>query len=76
MQHIFSHQKKHIITLKTKDLSIGISKRDSYEDTAKNRPAFTRYNYAHLFYHNWLNIVYQETPYCLEDIGRGKFCVR
>lgn len=76
MQHIFSHQKKHIITLKTKDLSTGIFKRDSYEDTAKNRPAFTRYNYALLFSHNWLNIVYQEMPYCLEDIGRGKFCVR
>jgi homoserine O-succinyltransferase len=25
--------------------------------------------HAHLFFSNWLNYVYQETPYCLDDLG-------
>ena len=25
-------------------------------------------SYAHLFYHNWLNFVYQETPYSLDHL--------
>lgn len=61
---------------KKKGLPISVPKHYYPKDNDKNRPVFTWCSYAHLFYHNWLNIVYQETPYCLEDIGRGKFCVR
>lgn len=61
---------------KNKGLPISVPKHYYPKDNDKNQPVFTWCSYAHLFYHNWLNIVYQETPYCLEDIGRGKFCVR
>ena len=41
-----------------------------YPDNDDRRtPAFTWCSYAHIFYHNWLNLVYQETPYIPEEIG-------
>ena len=39
-------------------------------DDDRYMPAFTWCSYAHIFYHNWLNLVYQETPYVPEEIGR------
>jgi homoserine O-succinyltransferase len=38
-------------------------------DDDRYTPAFTWCSYAHIFYHNWLNLVYQETPYVPEEIG-------
>lgn len=60
---------------KQKGLSIALPQHYYPRNNDKNKPVFTWCSYAHLFYHNWLNIVYQETPYYAEDIGRGKFCV-
>ena len=37
-------------------------------DDPQERPRFVWCSYAHLFYHNWLNFVYQETPYSLDDL--------
>ncbi len=34
----------------------------------QNHPRFVWCSYAHLFYHNWLNLVYQDTPYKLNDM--------
>lgn len=53
---------------KNKGLPIAIPKHYYPDDKDTNEPVFTWCSYAHLFYHNWLNIVYQETPYHLEDI--------
>ena len=61
---------------KNKGLPTGVPKHYYPKNNDKNAPVFTWCSYAHLFYHNWLNIVYQETPYCLEDTVHGKFCVR
>ena len=35
----------------------------------RNTPNFIWCSYAHIFYHNWLNLVYQETPYVPEQIA-------
>ncbi len=37
-------------------------------DDPQERPRFVWCSYAHLFYHNWLNFVYQETPYDLKTL--------
>jgi len=37
-------------------------------DDPMERPRFVWCSYAHLFYHNWLNWVYQETPYDLRKL--------
>lgn len=42
-----------------------------FDDPAE-RPRFVWCSYAHLFYHNWLNLVYQETPYDLKEIAPYK----
>jgi homoserine O-succinyltransferase len=34
-------------------------------------PDFIWCSYAHLFYHNWLNVVYQETPYDLSRLNQS-----
>lgn len=38
-------------------------------DDPMERPRFVWCSYAHLFYHNWLNWVYQETPYDLTQLA-------
>lgn len=38
------------------------------QDDDGKTPRFNWCSYAHLFYHNWLNIVYQNTPYRLQDL--------
>lgn len=43
-------------------------------DNDTKQPYFTWCSYAHLFYHNWLNIVYQETPYDLQAIAKVHPC--
>ena len=40
----------------------------------RNTPSFIWCSYAHIFYHNWLNLVYQETPYVAEEIGSVPIC--
>ena len=37
-------------------------------DDPQEKPRFVWCSYAHLFYHNWLNFVYQETPYSLDHL--------
>lgn len=37
-------------------------------DDPQEKPRFVWCSYAHLFYHNWLNFVYQETPYSLDNL--------
>lgn len=54
---------------KSKGLPIAIPKNYYPNDNDHNKPVFTWCSYAHLFYHNWLNVVYQETPYRIEEIG-------
>ena len=54
--------------LKKKGLPIAVP--DNYypynQDT--ELPMFNWCSYAHLFYSNWLNYVYQETPYDLREL--------
>lgn len=59
---------------KKKGLPIAVPKHYYPKDNDTKTPFFTWCSYAHLFYHNWLNIVYQETPYCLEDLHRQAAC--
>ncbi|MCH4166977.1 MAG: homoserine O-succinyltransferase [Megasphaera sp.] len=54
---------------KKKGLPITIPANYYPKDNDTNTPEFTWCSYAHLFYHNWLNLVYQETPYVIEDIA-------
>lgn len=42
-----------------------------YDDPMEH-PRFVWCSYAHLFYHNWLNLVYQETPYDLHKLEPHK----
>ncbi len=39
-------------------------------DNPQNKPYSTWRSHAHLFYTNWLNYVYQETPYNLDDLEK------
>lgn len=59
---------------KNKGLPIAVPKHYYPNDNDTNTPVFTWCSYAHLFYHNWLNIVYQETPYNLADIPALSVC--
>lgn len=40
------------------------------DDNPKNEPIVKWRSHANLIFKNWINIIYQETPYNLEDIGR------
>ena len=52
-----------------KDLPIDIP-RNYYPDNDPSKTPVVRWRaHAHLFFENWLNYVYQETPYNLEDLG-------
>lgn len=57
---------------KNKGLPIAVPKHYYPKDNDTKRPYFTWCSYAHLFYHNWLNIVYQETPYDIQSIATIK----
>lgn len=59
---------------KKKGLPIAVPKNYYPNDNDTKRPYFTWCSYAHLFYHNWLNIVYQETPYDLQAIAKVHPC--
>lgn len=37
-------------------------------DDPQERPRFVWCSYAHLFYHNWLSLVYRETPFDLKEL--------
>ena len=39
------------------------------ENDTTQEPVFKWRSYAHLFYMNWLNIVYQDTPYDLKQLA-------
>lgn len=57
--------------LRDKQKGLDISVPDNYypynQDT--EQPMFNWCSYAHLFYQNWLNYVYQETPYELKELN-------
>lgn len=59
---------------KKKGLPIAVPKNYYPGDNDTKMPYFTWCSYAHLFYHNWLNIVYQETPYDLQAIAKVHPC--
>ncbi|MDD6861179.1 MAG: homoserine O-succinyltransferase [Megasphaera elsdenii] len=59
---------------KKKGLPIAVPKNYYPNDNDTKRPYVTWCSYAHLFYHNWLNIVYQETPYDLQAIAKVHPC--
>ena len=59
---------------KKKGLPIAVPKPYYPGDNYTKEPYFTWCSYAHLFYHNWLNIVYQETPYELTSIQSLASC--
>lgn len=59
---------------KKKGLPIAVPKNYYPGDNDTKTPYFTWCSYAHLFYHNWLNIVYQETPYDLQAIAKVHPC--
>lgn len=59
---------------KKKGLPIAVPKNYYPNDNDTKRPYFMWCSYAHLFYHNWLNIVYQETPYDLQAIAKIHPC--
>ncbi|WP_101913128.1 homoserine O-succinyltransferase [Megasphaera vaginalis (ex Bordigoni et al. 2020)] len=53
---------------KQKGLPIAIPENYYPNDNTEETPSFIWCSYAHLFYHNWLNLVYQETPYIVTDM--------
>ncbi|MDR2588632.1 MAG: homoserine O-succinyltransferase [Spirochaetales bacterium] len=52
-----------------KGLSIDIPKNYYPEDNPERSPVVRWRAHAHLFFSNWLNYVYQETPYNLEELA-------
>ena len=54
---------------KKKNLPIEQPKFYFPEGDTTQEPVFKWRSYAHLFYMNWLNIVYQDTPYDLQDLA-------
>ena len=53
---------------KKKGLPIEIPRHYFPEGDTTQEPVFKWRSYAHLFYMNWLNIVYQDTPYDLHEL--------
>jgi homoserine O-succinyltransferase len=51
-----------------KGLSIGVPKNYYPKDDPSQTPVVRWRAHAHLFFSNWLNCVYQETPYNLENL--------
>ncbi|MCI1821324.1 MAG: homoserine O-succinyltransferase [Megasphaera sp.] len=56
---------------KNKGLPIDIPTNYYPNNDDTQTPSFIWCSYAHLFYHNWLNTVYQETPYNLLELENG-----
>ena len=54
---------------KQKNLPIEMPKFYFPENDTTQEPVFKWRSYAHLFYMNWLNIVYQDTPYDLTQLA-------
>ena len=54
---------------KNKGLTIAIPNNYFPNDDDSKKPLHTWKTNAHLFYHNWLNIVYQLTPYNLKELA-------
>jgi homoserine O-succinyltransferase len=53
---------------KNKGLKIAIPENYYPDNDDTQKPRFIWCSYAHLFYHNWINMVYQETPYDLTQL--------
>ena len=54
---------------KQKNLPIEMPQFYFPENDTTQEPVFKWRSYAHLFYMNWLNIVYQDTPYDLTQLA-------
>ena len=57
---------------KNKGLPIEVPANYYPHDDDTQKPDFIWCSYAHLFYHNWLNLVYQETPYDLTELAQDE----
>ncbi|NAZ36819.1 homoserine O-succinyltransferase [Rubellimicrobium sp. CFH 75288] len=75
--YIFNHLEYDSDTLKQeydRDREAGAAitlPRDYFPDDDPSRPPTNRWrSHAHLLYGNWINEIYQTTPYELEEIGR------
>lgn len=53
---------------KNKGMVIDLPKNYYPNNDDTQKPRFIWCSYAHLFYHNWINMVYQETPYDLTTL--------
>lgn len=58
--------------VRDKKKGLDIAKPQNYypENDSSQEPCFKWCSYAHLFYQNWLNLVYQDTPYDLTTLGQ------
>ena len=54
---------------KKKNLPIALPEFYFPDGDTTQEPVFKWRSYAHLFYMNWLNIVYQDTPYDLHELA-------
>ena len=54
---------------KKKNLPIDLPEFYFPDGDTTQEPVFKWRSYAHLFYMNWLNIVYQDTPYDLRELA-------
>lgn len=57
---------------KKKGMDIALPQNYYPDNDSSQRPLFKWCSYAHLFYLNWLNVVYQETPYDLTTLKAYK----
>ena len=53
---------------KKKGMDIAMPENYYPDNDSSQQPCFKWCSYAHLFYLNWLNIVYQDTPYDLTTL--------
>ena len=75
--YVFNHFEYDSVTLKEEyDRDVAAGKainvpRNYYPDDDPTRPPLNRWrSHAHLLYGNWINEIYQTTPYDIEEIGR------
>ncbi|SOC20442.1 homoserine O-succinyltransferase [Rhodobacter sp. JA431] len=76
--YVFNHFEYDSTTLKEeydRDVAAGkeINVPDNYypEDDPSRKPKNRWRSHAHLLYGNWINAIYQDTPYDLSKIGQG-----
>ena len=76
--YIFNHLEYESGTLKDeydRDVAagkpIGVPANYYPEDDPARCPSNRWRSHAHLLYGNWINEIYQNTPFDLKDIGRG-----